>query len=597
MERRRKKRAFRMWFHPLILCVVVTIFIRYDVYHKIMNIETDFPNYYTASRMMLENRNLSNIYNNREFQKQADLYCIENNIVSFVPHTPPSMLFYMPVAFFQPDTAKKIWTFLNFCFLSGSVLLLFKTFEMRLHHVAFLSLTFVAPVLNNFMMGQAYLCILFLISLGLYLWRSDKQLLSGIVLGAATSFKPFPGFLIIPALLSKKWKITIGMIIGFLIPHFVILLISPEIYHPYLNYVLPATLSGNIQNPFHIAFRSYSVILRNLFIADPARNPTPLLHSPFLFMFLKFLIALLIIHLFSFIHILSIRNEKTYSIYSVSFFLAASLLIAPISSSYQYVLLIPAMLALVKKLGRYQIPGVINLHTYYIFSLVRQIPFIELVYMTIFSITSLIAVLKNQQNFMFKRALVWGIPVVILSLIGSLLLSPGFDKYDNAEYVSELTTTGFPGELKIDGDNIFFTEIMNGNYVIDYNNTIIKLDGYDLFNPTPVTGTDENPVLICQAYGNGRENFAKYSLNQNEFIELREMTDVDYPKFKATQTPDSNDIFFENKQLTSHPARDYSPAYKSESRPDGTVVKYVYFISERGGGLNDGRFYRIRIDD
>ena len=434
-------------------------------------------------------------------------------------------------------------------------------------------------------------------SLGLYLWRSDKQLLSGIVIGAATSFKPFPGFLIIPALLSKKWKIIAGMIIGFTIPHILVLLISPEIYQPYIDHVLPATLSGDIQNPYHMAFRSYSVILKNLFIADPARNPTPLFHSEYLFTFLKIMITLLIIHLFSFIHVQSEKAAKLNSVNTVAFFLVASLLIAPISSSYQYVLLIPAMLALVKKLGKYKIPGVINLHTFYIFSVIRPVPFIELGYMAVFSIACFFSSVKSQREILFKRTLVWVLPILLLALVGAGLLTSTGNHFDDAEYVAEIKTTGFPGELKIEGDNIFFTEILDGNYVINFNNNIIRLRGYDLFEPEIRYNNDGEPELTCTAYGNGEERIHIYSLKTNQFISSAGVSIFEPTELNYLDNKEKNDIYYEGKKLTSHPARDYSPAVKSETLPDGTIANYIYFISERGGGLNDGKFYRIRIDD
>ncbi len=83
--------------------------------------ETDFPNYYTAARLLVKGAPIRNYYDWPWFQKQINYAGIENQLGGYIPQTPLTMLPMLPVAGFRPQIAKRIWLLLNLGFLAGSL--------------------------------------------------------------------------------------------------------------------------------------------------------------------------------------------------------------------------------------------------------------------------------------------------------------------------------------------------------------------------------------------------------------------------------------------------------------------------------------------
>lgn len=598
-----------------ILVFIVLIF-RYGIIPGYQELQSDFPNYYTASKMFADNDNLQSIYDNRMFKIRAVKYGIPNQIVSFVPHSPPTMILYQPVVYYEPITAKRVWIAANIVFLALSVFILSRTFRIPVYLCIALTLSLTIPIANNFLFGQAYIFILMLTSFGLYLWKAKRFFLSGLLIGIGASVKPFGLFFIIPAILHKRWLFLPGILVGFAIPMLIVYEINPEIFYPYMKWVLPATLHGEIQNPYVWDFRSYTVILRNLFIYDPARNPDPLIHSPFHFVFWRTLAALLILHFFAVIQLRSKNSGSITEIDSVSTILIASLLIAPVTSSYQYVLLLPAILVLTRHFNRYWFAIILNMHVFFIFSVIVKIPFIELIYMIFLMAMCYRAMLSTESQTQARKLAVSTIPIIILAFICGFLLTDRYKTHDNAEYVSDIQISGFPDELTISGENIIFTEMHGGNYAVNLNNRIFALDDTDMFRPRLMHEDDPSPFFCLSVNNIARKSkTVAIAFDDDEywFEDLKPPTIVRSPYHKGhfrlyNQSRSSSlpgqfdtgyiDIYLflrytsGSVRLTHHPARDYSPAFYTD--PD-TGKEYVYFISERGGGLNDGRIYRIDI--
>lgn len=683
-----------------ILIALIVLFIIYVALFLVSDIsknKSDFANYYTASSMFVDGKDLSNIYDNRHLKRQANRYGIENTIVSYVPHTPPTLILYAPVTLLKPDAAKSLWSVLNLLFLFCAIYLFHRTYNIRFHIVLILGLSFVTPVFNNFLLGQAYLFILFMVSLGLYLWHKNRHLAAGIIIGLASSVKPFPLFMIIPAIMSRRWNVVFGMFLGFVIPHLVIYSISPEIYEPYFNLILPATLSGEIQNPFHHGFRSYTVLLRNLFIHDPFRNPEPAFNSPFLFNFLRLFISLMFVALFSFLSS-AMRNDKRVSdVDCASLFLMLSLLIAPVTSSYQYVLLIPPILVIARLMNIYGVFIILSISTFLIFGYVHHIAYIELICI----ICVFIVFLHYLRHSISRRYACFAvIAILCISLLIPYSLSSDYQVNDKIEPDTEIATTGFPGELRISKGIIYFTQIDDGHYDLnlwmydrqflndkfmpcyrykEWDNRLVCLSSnsksefismmddhqmvmdseFDLeyFQNTGYivnldylhkgttsilavsalsdgeyithiqiskNGTlDEivlNGVYAARLKGSGSLYFLEKGVEHCS-IKRIDITDDDahfetlYQStnhirdfdvstrekliaFTVEKDSGNTDIFVLNIDtealsiITYHPARDYSPAFYKKY-----ASEYLYFISERNCGLNDGRFYRIDVTD
>jgi hypothetical protein len=680
-----------------ILLMAVLIYL-YGINPGWKAVQSDFPNYYTGSKLFLSHDNLSEIYDNRWFQRQADKLGFCGEIVSFVPQAPSSVIPYLPLTAFDPLTAKRIWIALNFFLFLTSLWLLHRIFNIKLIWVALIGLSFIGPVANNFLLGQTYIWMLFMVCVAFYLWKRGNDFLTGLIIGFASAIKPFPAFLLIPALHHRKWKIVFGAIVGFIVPNVFIYVIHPEIFNPYVRLILPVTMSGAIQNPFDPSFRSYTVLFRNLFIHDPFRNPHPVWDSETLFIFFRSIFLLIPLFFFFAKASESIKRKVLTQIEYTSLFFIPAIFFAPVSSSYQYVLLIPAILVIARYYKQYMTFAVINILVFFIFASLIPVNYIELAFLIYLLILLGWDVLKPELPFYHS------VFVIILLLF---FLVPQIDTSSNiravAEPVTSIDITGFPDELKSSGENLYFTEIDKGHYVVNLNGKIIHKENANLFEPSVMVlenamylatiesgsssekqvvsvvtddkwqnifSRDSNsitdqqlvpwllnpfngPGLIYTGYDNGFSTKVAYPFFQNikdvrlvdnsikhKYVEeqstLYYLSNVNSDFSVKSQTldqPSKPDLIFdlanardfdissngrlvvwsgyilnnmdiflydrltkEKYILTHNYARDYSPTFYIDYSQESGPVEYVYFISERGGGINDGRIYRVKLD-
>jgi hypothetical protein len=662
-----KNKPYNPIYKRLIIAIaIVTLFLlvlHYGIIPGSAKLQSDYPNYYIASHMFLDNKDLSNIYDNREFKKEAWEYGIGNQIVSFVPQTPPALLLYLPFVKFDPLTSKCVFVIINVILLIISMFLLGKVFQLDLWLTALILLSFTIPLANNFLLGQPYIFMLTTLLIALYLWKTKRHFSAGLLIGFVSAIKPFSLFLVLPAVLNRRWNLLAGMITGFIIPVIVVFMLHPEIYHPFLKFVLPAMMNGDINNQYDISFRSYSVILRNLFIYDPFRNPDPFYNSPMLFYFLKIFIFLLVIHFFSVLHI---NSQKTYRISetdSASTFLIAGLLVAPITSSYQYVFLLPVVCVLVsffKKEYRFLL---VNFMVFFIFSSLLRIPFIELAYIILLIVLCYLALKVQMKKACFSRVVVWVIPICLISLFAGIILSSDKRHIDTATPFAKVKTSGFPAELATYDGKLCFSELSEYNYVINYNGEIISDNNADLLAPG-FSNDDRKDIIYYLKSDNtlrtklvSREISGEKMQNSERIrAELKNKEDIidyhlrdglalitddnktsrlvrghsSYPlrnsisTFPALiwdlclsddrrlicwsqETESGNyDIYIgdletgKSERLTFNKAKDYSPAFYPNKSLSGNIGNYpwidsIVFISERNGGLNDGRFYTVKL--
>ena len=73
------------------------------------NIASDFPNYYTAAWIVSEGRPTIDLYDPVSFDRERPRSGISGETALFNYFTPFSALTMLPVARFDPITAKRIW--------------------------------------------------------------------------------------------------------------------------------------------------------------------------------------------------------------------------------------------------------------------------------------------------------------------------------------------------------------------------------------------------------------------------------------------------------------------------------------------------------
>src|SRR3989442_1984792 len=146
-------------------------------------IDSDFPNYYTAARLVIEGGNLTSLYDDAWFQKQIEREGIDRE-GKFSPFPPLDAFIMIPIAHLSPQHALQAWTIVNVLLLGANILLLSKILGRGWVWSGLLFLGSGLALVNNFRLGQFYLALSLLLSAG-YLFPPEKLFLrSGMALRA-----------------------------------------------------------------------------------------------------------------------------------------------------------------------------------------------------------------------------------------------------------------------------------------------------------------------------------------------------------------------------------------------------------------------------
>ncbi len=334
----------RIGIPTLAICGVM-YFLCTDFRRGWMQSTTDFPNYYTAARLLHSGEHLRNFYDWTWFQRQMNYAGIEKQLGAYTPQPPLTMLPVLPVAGFAPQTAKRIWLVFNLVILSSTVWLLSKLGRLRIQHIALLALAGYTSLRTNFVLGQYYVFLLFLLTLTFCLIARKKPILSGVVAGLAFALKLYGGPLMIYFVAKRYWKAVAGMIGATVVMIAIAVAIFgwSDVWF-YTTRILPRTLEGVPPDPYNPGIQVVGTLLRRLFLADPELNPNPFYNAPWLLFFLQPLISLVIV---VFVSLAVAFNRAASSRRDFAIFTIALFLISTSVASYTFLLLLlPIVLCL-----------------------------------------------------------------------------------------------------------------------------------------------------------------------------------------------------------------------------------------------------------
>jgi Glycosyltransferase family 87 len=251
-------------------------------------ISTDFPNYYTAAVAVRHHDPLPKLYDWTWFARQMNYAGIENQLGGYVPQSPATMLPLVPIAGFPPLTAKRIWLASNLILLLAVIGILARMTGVRWEYLALLVLCGYRSLMTNFIYGQYYIFLLFLMTRTLDAFARNRDGLSGFVSGAAFGLKLYPGPLLIYFAAKRAWTSVLGMVAGAACVGGVALLLfgwSGIAY--YLTHILPRTLEGNSVDPYNLLTATPNMLLHRVFLREAELNPHPVFEAPWLFFFLR----------------------------------------------------------------------------------------------------------------------------------------------------------------------------------------------------------------------------------------------------------------------------------------------------------------------
>jgi hypothetical protein len=272
----------------LLLLALVAVFLGRGFLPAWTSLNTDFPDYYLVARLYHQGYPLEQVYDWTWIQRQKDHAGIDSPIVAFALLTPFSLLPVLPFSSLPPLAAKHCWLLVNLALLALTGWLLCRMTGLGLRRVAILTFLAIIPLRTNFLYGQEYVLLLFLLTLAAWVYLKRWPVTSGLILAVAGALKIYPALFVFLFARKRQWRAVIGLGVGSLgLWLLSIVLFGFETIRIYLVEVLPWPLRGEGQDPYNVAWNSLTALLHRLFIAEPELNPHPMVHLPTAYAFLQ----------------------------------------------------------------------------------------------------------------------------------------------------------------------------------------------------------------------------------------------------------------------------------------------------------------------
>jgi len=317
-------------------------------------LNTDFPNYYMAARLVHEGYDTSRMYEWSWIEREKDHRGVDIRVIGLLPITPFSTLVVWPLAGLTPLAAKHVWILLNLAFLVpiGWMLRLMTGLSYR-RIVLVILLSF--PLYRNLLYGQFYILLLLLLTAACFSYLRGYRALSGALVAIAAACKVFPLLLFVFFLQRRDWRaLASAAIAGLSAVAISIAVFGINANRTWLQEILPWVMHGEGLGSYTTT-ASISGILHCLFLSEPQWNPHPWHYSPAIYALLAPALQMLALAP----AILFIRREndcKRQILLEWSALLTAALAISTIPASYNFVLMVFPMCVLCGVLlrdGRY----------------------------------------------------------------------------------------------------------------------------------------------------------------------------------------------------------------------------------------------------
>jgi hypothetical protein len=314
-------------------------------------LNTDFPDHFLAASLVHERYDSSRIYEWIWFERQKDYRAIDERIVNLTPSTAFSSLVVYPLAGMPALAAKHCWLIFNFGLLIATSVLLCALTELSWRRVALLTALSV-PLRINFIAGQYYVLLLFLLTLACYLYLRQQRFLAGVIVGIASGLKIFPVIYLLYFLRKRDMKALAGGVVAILSAAFIsVLVFGWEANRTYLFQVLPATLRGEAMAPYVLKIASLAALLHRLFVFEPQLNPHPAMDAAWLFPVVHPLLQMAVMAPVLLLAIPGESGSRRVRLEWVAILLA-SLTISTSPQSYQFTLLILPACVIAEALDR-----------------------------------------------------------------------------------------------------------------------------------------------------------------------------------------------------------------------------------------------------
>lgn len=310
------------------------------------HLNTDFPNYYTAAVLVRQGQPLHSYYDWTWFQRQMNYAGAELQRGNYNPHTPLTMLPLVGVAGLAPLRAKQVWLLSNLGFLATTLWLLSRVTRFRVELLWLLAFCGYFSLRANFLYGQYYVFLLFLLTLTFYFLNSKNHMLSGALAGLSFGLKLYGGPFLLFFMIKRNWRAVFGMVAAIAsLGAIAIALFGWNDIVYYATQIFPRSLEGGAIDPYTPGVPTVSIMLRHWFVREPELNPRPLWEAPWMFFFLRTFIALAIVLFLS----LGVGLKPSTDRRDFAWFLVAAVLLSTNTALYTFILLLLPLVLLLEE--------------------------------------------------------------------------------------------------------------------------------------------------------------------------------------------------------------------------------------------------------
>jgi Glycosyltransferase family 87/WD40-like Beta Propeller Repeat len=326
------------WGERAVLCLAALVLCLHSLPRAWRTLNTDFPNYYMAARLVHEGYDTSRMYEWSWIEREKDHRRVDIRVIGLLPITPFSTLAVWPLAELTPLNAKHVWILLNLAFLVpiGWMLRVMTGISARRISLVIL-LSF--PLYRNLLYGQFYILLLLLLTAACFSYLRGYRLLSGALVAIAAACKVFPLLLIVFFLQRRDWRaLASATITGLSAVAVSIAVFGLNANRTWLEEILPWVMHGEGLGTY-MTTGSISGILHGLFLSEPQWNPHPWHASPVVYAMLAPVLQMLALAP----AILCIRKgdqSQDRILLEWSALLTVTLAISTIPASYNFVLMV-----------------------------------------------------------------------------------------------------------------------------------------------------------------------------------------------------------------------------------------------------------------
>jgi hypothetical protein len=330
----------------LVALLAILLFLK-GVLAGLKTLQTDFPNYYVAARLIREHFRLDRIYDWIWFQRAADHFGIEHQITGFLGLTPFSAFPLLPFAELPAIAAKRLWILINLALLVAAVCALRKISGIGIRRAWLIALCAMIPLRTSFLLGQMHLVILALLVAAYICHMRGKQVAGGCFVAVAGALKIYPLFFCLYFIAKRRWKALAATLLCTASCVALSYAVAGQAtMNAYLHEQLTRTLQGESLSPFAPSTTSSAALFHRLFLFEPEQNPHPLLWSPLLYALLYPLWQALLTGMLLSRLRLEFRPDARESL-EWSSFLTLLLFLSSAPATYHYVVMIaPAVIAI-----------------------------------------------------------------------------------------------------------------------------------------------------------------------------------------------------------------------------------------------------------